>query len=156
MKESITTEEIFTRLSEERKTGELLPLGHDIYQKAAMEGGDDKSEDSLRREENKKKLLGQLRTRRLQKILTYIAYGRSLPHPIPEEEERLYIRIKKIIDEENSDSKDRKVRILTDTPEIITTEGRKLGPFGKNTIINIENQGDLEFLIKNKIGETTK
>lgn len=151
----ISTEELFTALNEEKKTGELLPLNKDLYKKVEAEEKEDPPGDSARHRENKKKLLNMLKARRTQKILTYIAYGRNLPHPVPEEEERLYIRIKKIIEEESGSPKTTKIRVVVDTPEIITAEGKKLGPFGKNTVVEVEDQQDLEFLIKNKIGETT-
>lgn len=150
-REKVTTGELFSKLSAEKKTGELLPLSQDIYK---TENEEQQGNDTTH-SESKDKIINALRARRLQKILTYIAYGRTLPHQIPEEEERLYIHIKKIIEEESNSIKSTKIRITADTPELITTEGRKLGPFDKNTVIDIENQQDLEFLIKNKIGETT-
>jgi hypothetical protein len=153
-KEKMNTEELFNKLSLEKKTGELLPLDPNIY-KEQGNNIKEENENSATSAENKNKILNMLRARRLQKILTYIAYGRPLPHQIPEEEERLYIHIKKIIEDESTSTKSTKIRITADTPEIITTEGRKLGPFDKNTVIEIENQQDLEFLIKNKIGEAT-
>lgn len=151
----ITTEEIFNKLNEERKTGELLPLSKEFYENAKTDLDEAPLENAAKHLENRNKVMAMLKTRRTQKILTYIAYGRALPRPIPEEEERLYIRINRIIEEENGSAKTTKIRITADTPELITAEGRKLGPFGKNTVIEVENRSDLEFLIKNKIGETT-
>jgi hypothetical protein len=155
MKDWITTEELFTKLNEEKKTGELLPLDLEIYKNTENAENKEQSENAAKQQENRAKIITALRSKRTQKILTYIAYGRHLPKPIPEEEERLYIRIKKIIEEENGGQKTTKIRITADTPELRTPEGRKLGPFDKNTLVEIENQQDLEFLIRNKIGETT-
>lgn len=155
MKERTTTEELFTRLDLEKKTGELLPLDIEIYKKTLSFSDSKESENKETQEKNRGKILTALKSKRTQKILTYVAYARQLPKPIPEEEERLYIHIKKIIDEENGAPKTTKIKIIADTPEIRTPEGRKLGPFGKNTIVEIESQQELEFLIKNRIGETT-
>ncbi len=147
-------EDIFNRLNEERKTGELLPLEIDIYKKNEVFAAGEENEE--RYIGNLRKLMSALRERRIQKILTYIAYGRSLPHQIPEEEERIYIRIKEIIKEEERGPSAVHLKILADTPEVVTPEGKKIGPFKKNTTAAITDASDAEFMIKNKIGETTK
>lgn len=151
----VTTEELFSKLSEEKKTGELLPLPETLYEVAETPPPEDQTPDgNLKQQENKKRILAALRARRIQKILTYIAFGRNLPHPIPKEEERLYIRIKRIVEEGNEGHKTTKIKVLVNTPELTTPEGKRIGPFEKNMLIEVENQQDLEFLIKNKIGET--
>jgi hypothetical protein len=50
--------------------------------------------------------------------------------------------------------KTKKVLIKNDTPELITPEGKKLGPFRKDQYIDIQDvENDLDFILKNKIGE---
>lgn len=144
----VSAEDIFSRLSEEKKTGDLLPLPEDLYSKIEANRLPDKTQ-----EENRQRLVATLRARRTQKILTYIAYGRKLPKPVPDEEEKLYIRIKKTIEEDGATPASPKIKILVSAPELMTPEGRKVGPFEKNTIVEIGNRQDLEFLLKNKIGE---
>lgn len=151
--EKVSVEELFAKLAEEKKTGELSVLPEDFYLKASG-GTEDSHENATIHDENRRKLIGALKARRQQKMLTYLAYGKNLPHPIPKEEERLYILIKKILDEENKSTRSTKIKIISDAPELVTTEGRKIGPFEKNTIIDVENQEDLEFMLKNKIAET--
>ncbi len=149
----IPTEEIFAILEKERKTGELLQLDKDFYKNKT---GGEKEQDlygSDKLKENRKRLMEALKARRLQKILTYIAYGRTLPSPIPEEEERLYIRINNIIKEERHGHKAEQIKIISDMPELVTPDGKKIGPFEKGRIINVESDKDMKFLIENKIGE---
>ena len=110
-------------------------------------------ETAEKQKENHDKLIEALKAKRLQKILTYIAYGRSLPDQIPEEEERLYIRINNIIKEEKAGNKKTKIKIISDMPELVTPEGRKIGRFTKDSIIDPESEKETEFLIKNKLGE---
>ncbi len=149
----VKTEEIFNKLNEEKKTGELLPLPEDFYNNIENNEAEGLGQDSERLVENRKRIYDLLRTRRLQKILTYLAYGKKLPHPVPSEEERIYIRLKEIIEEQNSVHKTTKIKVMVSAPEIMTTGGRKIGPFEKNTVLDVDSQEDLEFLIKNKIGE---
>lgn len=144
----ISTEDLFSRLSEERRTGDLLPLPQDLYASIEANKLADKTQ-----EENRQRLVATLRARRTQKILTYLAYGRKLPKPIPAEEERLYIRLKKIVEEDGPTAAQSKIKILVSAPELVTPEGRTVGPFEKNTIVEIGNRQDLEYLLKNKIGE---
>lgn len=148
----ITTETIFARLNEEKKTGELLPLPETLY-KEIEEGGKEEGDNSQKLAENRNRVYGLLRSKRMQKILVYLAYGKRLPHPVPAEEERIYIRLKEILDEQNGTQKSTKIKVMVSAPEIITAGGRKIGPFEKNTVLDVESQEDLEFLIKNKIGE---
>ena len=136
----IPTEEIFAILEKERKTGELLQLDKDFYKNKT---GGEKEQDlygSDKLKENRKRLMEALKARRLQKILTYIAYGRTLPSPIPEEEER-------------HGHKAEQIKIISDMPELVTPDGKKIGPFEKGRIINVESDKDMKFLIENKIGE---
>ncbi len=149
MPSSITAEEIFSILQKEKKTGELLPLEPDFYKKAKV--GESMAGASENGAENFRKVLLLLREKRTQKILNYIAFGRSLPHPTPEEEERLYIRIKNIITEEEKSTGTR-LMVFEDTPEIITPEGKKIGPFHKNEIVEA-GMPDAEFMINNNIAK---
>ena len=149
----IPTEEIFAILEKERKTGELLQLDRDFYKNSIKAEKDPYLYGPDKLKENRKRLLDALRARRLQKILTYIAYGRQLPNSMPEEEERLYIRINNIIKEEQHGQKTEQIKIISDMPELVTPDGKKIGPFEKGRIINVESDKDMKFLIENKIGE---
>ena len=151
--DSVSTEEIFAVLERERRTGELLPLGRDFYSKNQIETEESETGTAGKQKENHDRLIESLKAKRLQKILTYIAYGRNLPAQIPEEEERLYIRINNIIKEEKAGNKKTKIKITSDMPELITPGGKKIGPFVKDSIISPESEKETEFLIENKLGE---
>ena len=147
--------ELFAKLQEEKKTGELLQLQADYYTKldkhleikndGAFEGNKDK--------ENTIKILSSLKKRRTQKILVYLAYGKSLPSQIPVEEEDLYNQIKKILNKEHKTNPTTKIRINVQVPEIITQAGVKLGPYKQNEIIELNKEEDINFILSNKIGE---
>lgn len=153
MEEETTVENLFRRLSEEKKTGELLPLPFDFYKQDREE---EKKTGEEKQKENRLRILNMLRARRVQKILIHLAYGRQPPKPIPKEEEKLYLTIKKILDEESNNGKIIKIKIKSKIPEIITPRGVKLGPYQENEIVETENDADVEFIINNGIGETIK
>ena len=151
MAEILTTEEIFKKLQEEKRTGELMPLPKEFYIEAgAVEKQDGKSEAE---KGNTTKLINSLRERRRQKLLVYIAYNKPLPSLVPQEEEDLYREIERIINKGNSHSRNTKIKMNASLPQVITPKGNKLGPYKQNEIIEVSDSSDVEFLINNKLGE---
>ena len=151
-------ENLFNKLAEEKKTRELLSLPYDFYTKIESKlknlEHNDNNEENLTTDKNIKNLLTKIKKIRTQKILIYIAYERKIPMPLPKEEENLYITIKDILNMSSITLKTKKVLIKNDTPELITPEGKKLGPFRKDQYIDIQDvENDLDFILKNKIGE---
>ncbi len=151
-------EELFNKISEEKKTRELLPLPEDFYEKIILNSEKTKSlteetEKSEKIEKNIKKLLENIKKLRNQKVLLYLAYDRKLPTPIPKEEESLYKYIKNILNKTTDAATFRKIKIINTIPEVITPEGKKLGPFIKGETILPESELEIEFILKNKIGE---
>jgi hypothetical protein len=136
---------IFSKFSEEKKTGELLPLPIDFYSRYGNNTNDESRE-------NKNKTISALKAKRMQKILVYLAYGRPLPQQVPEEEKHIYQEIKKLISQKTKEDT-KKLKILIKIPEIITPEGQKIGPYEKNQIIETSNNSNVEYILKNKIGE---
>ena len=154
--EEITPEVIFSKLQAERKTGELLPLPADFYEQIDKEIESLKKKSSLDNKqylENFIKLVNQLKERRIQKVLIYLAYNKQLPQPIPRSEENLFKRIKAIMSEETKSVQAKRIKINLDIPEIITPEGNKIGPFSKDQIIEIDDNKEIEYILQNKIGE---
>ncbi len=151
-------EELFNKLSEEKKTRELLSLPEDFYEKINLNVEKSKisaeeSEKTEKVEKNIKKLLENIKKIRTQKVLLYLAYDRKLPTPIPKEEESLYKYIKNILNNISNNTKFKKIKIINTIPEVITPEGKKLGPFIKGETILPESELEIEFILKNKIGE---
>lgn len=153
MEAEVQTEVIYAALSEERKTGELVPLNKTFYTNA---------EESIKKAEktstpaelqNRIATLSALKAKRTQKILVYIAYGKTLPNQMPKEEESLYYTILKALNKEVTPSKTARIKILIKIPEIITNKGKRIGPYEQGEILQIEDPDDAEFLINNKIGE---
>ena len=147
--------ELFTKLQEEKKTGELLQLQSDYYVKLDKyaETKKDNLFENGKDKENIIKILSFLKKRRIQKILVYLAYEKPLPSQIPIEEEDLYNQIKKILNKEHVSNSVTKIRINVQVPEIITKEGTKLGPYKQNEIVELNKEEDIKFILSNKIGE---
>jgi hypothetical protein len=147
--------ELFAKLQEEKKTGELLQLQSDYYVKLDKyaETKKDNLFENGKDKENIIKILSSLKKRRIQKILVYLAYEKPLPSQIPLEEEDLYNQIKKILNKEHVSNSVTKIRINVQVPEIITKEGTKLGPYKQNEIVELNKEEDINFILSNKIGE---
>jgi DNA replication initiation complex subunit (GINS family) len=141
-------------------TGELQPLQKDFYSLVSVlitglerETG---NSEKTKQAENTKKMIAILRERRKQKLLVYLAYDRPLPQQMPEEEEVLYNEINQLLTKEIPNSKLSRLKITAEIPEVITAEGRKIGPYKLGEVIEVSNSGDAEFIVKNKIGEITQ
>ena len=97
----MTTEMLFLKLNEEKNRGELLPLQKEFYFAAAEFIRELESETggqpNQKQAENTRKLVENLKDKRRQKLLIYLAYEKPLPQPVPEEEEGLYNEIRKIL-----------------------------------------------------------
>ncbi len=141
----------------ESKTNEIQPLPKDFYKMA------DEYVTRLKQEENTEKnekqtesvrhVVLNLKAKRRQKILLYLAYGKKMPEKVPEEEETFFSKIKKIMAQDEEFAKTTKLRITADIPEIVTPTGKKIGPYNKNQTVNVDDEEDADFLVKNKIGE---
>ncbi len=154
--EELTPEVLFEKLQAEKKTGELLTLPIDFYQAAEKEEKRLELNSTFENKhylENFKKLLNQLKERRIQKVLIYLAYNKQLPQPIPKEEEDIYNKVKELISGESKVKPSTKIKINIDIPEIITPKGSKIGPFSKGQIVEMEDNSEVEFILQNKIGE---
>ncbi len=149
----IQTEFLFSRLAEEKKTGELLPLPASFYREVEETIKKHDKTGTPAEQQNKQTILNLLKAKRTQKILIYIAYGKQIPVQLPSEEEALYYQILKILNKEANIPRTTKIKILINIPEIITTQGNKIGPYQEGEVIQMEDSGDAEFIINNKIGE---
>lgn len=153
----MTTEMLFSKLNEEKNRGELAPLQKEFYSAASefiksLES-DLNGQQNARQAENTKRLVESLKEKRRQKLLIYLAYEKPLPQPVPQEEEDLYNEIRKIMNRDGDGRRIATVKILADVPEVLTSEGRKVGPYKQGDVIEVPNSADVEFMVKNKIGE---
>ena len=98
-------------------------------------------------------MLASLIEKRRQKILLYIAYNKPLPAAVPAEDEKLYSDLRSVLSSNDSRVKISKLKITSDIPEVLTAEGRKIGPFRQGEVVEVTDSNDIEFMIKNKIGE---
>ncbi len=157
--ELLMFDEVFYLFQEERKKGDLKQLPREFYKSTQeyinkLEKTTENRDEEDKKISNFKKIISGLKERRRQKILIYLAYNRSLPEKIPFEEEQLYIKLKNTLNENGANEpKFLKLKINSNMPEIITPKGNKMGPFNQNQIVEVSNDTDLEFLIKNKVGE---
>jgi hypothetical protein len=150
----IQTGLLFSKLDEEKKTGELLPLPKNFYKQIEEDlKKQTEQQTSISELQNKQTTFSALKAKRLQKILVYLAYNKNPPSQIPVEEELLYYQILKIMNKEVKAPKTTKIKILIKIPEIITTKGNKVGPYQEGETVQVEDSADIEFMINNKIGE---
>ncbi|MGC8676541.1 MAG: hypothetical protein ACP5T3_03465 [Candidatus Micrarchaeia archaeon] len=149
----VNTEILFSKLKAEKVTGELLQLDADFYTEAEKYIALlDNTEKSSKEAENVRKMLSQLKERRKQKILVYLAFDKPLPRPVPVEEESLYNEILTILSN-GFDVKTIRLKIIADLPEVITPGGKKIGPFKNGEVVEVGDTKDADFIINNKIGE---
>ena len=149
-------EELFDKVDKEKKTGELLPLPKDFYKRVREKiYVSSRTNNAGFSTTSATKLVESLKARRIQKILTYLAYGKQIPVPVPEEEELLYTQIKKLVEQEQGNKNKIKIKIVSEIPEISTPYGKKIGPYKQNEIIETNDKQDIEFILNNNIGETT-
>jgi len=155
----MTTEMLFSKLNEEKNRGELAPLQKDFYVSATdfikKLDSDSNNQQHTKQAENTRRLIENLKEKRRQKLLIYLAYEKPLPQPVPEEEEDLYNEIRKILNKDEEKGRVATMKILADVPEVFTSEGRKVGPYKQGDVIEVPNSSDVEFMVKNKIGELT-
>ncbi|MGC8567846.1 MAG: hypothetical protein ACP5LP_01195 [Candidatus Micrarchaeia archaeon] len=161
----------------EKKTNELLelnPLFYSKYSDIINEPVQNLQDSKLA---NTKKLIIELFEIRKQKILVYLAYKKTLPNLIPNEEKNFYSSMlimtkASIVDLVNGKStgtnenvssvdsatKDTKkyisiLKIIIEIPEIQLPSGNKLGPLSKNDTVIVESEEDVSYLLNNKICE---
>ena len=144
---------IFNRLNDEKKTGELLQLPKDFYRIADAELKNETGASTPTEVQNHKSTLSTLKQKRKQKILIYLAYGKAMPDPIPDEEKSMYERILSFLNNGEKQQKPAMIRIVIKIPEVITTTGSTIGPYQEGETVLITNPSDAEFIINNKIGE---
>ncbi|MGC8629246.1 MAG: hypothetical protein ACP5T4_03505 [Candidatus Micrarchaeia archaeon] len=153
--EEPSAEQVFKALNAEKASGELLPLDPNFYASVELYIASlSQSQEKQAEANNMRKMLFQLKEKRKQKILIYLAYKKPLPKPVPEEEETLYNEILKIVNRDSgAKSQTVKLKILADIPEVIMPDGKKIGPFKSGEIFETNNQKEADFIIINKIGE---
>ena len=142
----ITIDTLFTIYNNEKRTGEYLPLDENFYE-FALKGLEKIKDDNERI--NFKKLIDEIRKKRIQKLLIYIAYEKQIPNKLPKEEKELYEKIKILL----SDNKIKIIKVLKDAPELLMPNGARIGPFVKDQRIVVTDENELEFILKNKLGE---
>ena len=92
-----------------------------------------------------------LKEKRMQKILIYLAYEKTVIDEATSEEAEIYGRMKSLIKNDKI-QQSTKIKINIDIPEIITSKGSKLGPYNKDEVVEINENDDVKFIIENNIG----
>ncbi len=160
MGEKIGYELLWEMSQKERQTNELLLLPKNFYDEISVfikELENATSDEQINMKRNAQRLLSELQERRKQKIIIYVAYKRSIPQPAIQEEEDLYSRILAAANGPNTaktqatQANEKALKLLQPIPEIILPSGKKVGPFLKGQVIEIEERSDKEFLISNMI-----
>jgi hypothetical protein len=61
--------------------------------------------------------------------------------------------VQKIINGTPSEQSIAKIKISEEIPEIITPQGKHIGPFKKGELVDIDDSAEEAFIINSKIGE---
>lgn len=161
--ETITYDYVWEVYQKEKGTNELQQVYKTFYSDIAeyiKKLETETNDESEATKSNTKRLVNSIYERRKQKIMVYVAYGKTLPQSVAKEETDFYNAIIKLFNENVVDSKVMKeansqkvLRAACDIPEIFLPSGGKLGPVGKSELINISSEEDKEYLITNKLCE---
>ena len=141
----------------EKRSNELQLLHKGFYEDMTImiNGLQDATADSISLKENATKLLSGLFERRKQKIMIYVAYGRQLPTPAPQREEKLYEDAVALLNGSTLAVQGKAatgaLRAIQPIPEIILPSGRKIGPLEKDQMMEIKDREDRAFLVNNNI-----
>src|SRR5437660_698882 len=147
---------LFSMLQAEQKTGEILPLPKTFYKsiQKQLDSFPESSDKEGQHNKNFRKLLTNIKEKRLQKLLIYLAYNKQLPSQIPDEEEEIYLKIKKTLEKGIEHTQRlKKIKIATEMPELVMPNGNKIGPYKHNQVVELEDANEADFLLNNKLGE---
>lgn len=161
MDENISYDYLWQAYQKEKQTNQLLLIPKTFYEDTIrfINASHDDKITGVSTKENATMLVNNFFEKRKQKILIYVAYGKSLPQPISNNELEFYNRLLQIVKEEKLDlAKSTKAGTLTlksikDIPEIMLPSGNKIGPLKKDQIIELESEQDKSYLIENTICE---
>jgi DNA replication initiation complex subunit (GINS family) len=160
MADNITYDLLWQILQKEKQSNEIQMVPRTFFSDIAgiirtLEK--EKTEENEQVKSNMIKLSNDLYERRKQKILIYIAYGRQLPQPLPQEEVGFYGRITEAFKSNqfasylSSESRKSMLESLYDIPEMLLPSGNKIGPLSKAQTIVVESNDDATFLINNAL-----
>lgn len=163
MDKTMVYEMLWQITQKEKQTNELQPLQKtfydDVNQLITSFEKKEITEDEANLKKNAIRLLNELYEKRKQKILIYVAYKKQIPQPAIQKEQDFYNKLSDFFNKNkvNSEEEAQKpnpftLRSLQTLPEIILPSGKKIGPFEKGQIIEINNnEEDANFLINNTI-----
>lgn len=160
MASEISYDLLWQLVQKEKQTNELQLLPKTFYTDAiklleSLDKGD-MTEDETNIKKNTTKLILEIYERRKQKLLIYVAYKKHLPQPSIQVEQELYDKLADIVNKEKINLSTPKAGqpliSLQKIPEIILPSGKKIGPFEKDQIINVQaDDEDVRFLLSNSI-----
>ena len=160
MVNDISYDLLWQLVQKEKQTNELQLLPKTFYTDATklLESLDkkDMTEEEAAIKKNTTKLLLEIYERRKQKLLIYVAYKKKLPQPAIQAEQELYDKLVDIVNKEkinlSTPKSGQSLVSLQKIPEIILPSGKRIGPFEKDQIVNVQaDDEDVKFLISNAI-----
>jgi len=160
MVNDISYDLLWQLVQKEKQTNELQILPKTFYTDATklLESLDkkDMTEEEAAIKKNTTKLLLEIYERRKQKLLIYVAYKKKLPQPAIQAEQELYDKLVDIVNKEkinlSTPKSGQSLVSLQKIPEIILPSGKRIGPFEKDQIVNVQaDDEDVKFLISNAI-----
>ena len=138
-----------------------MPIPKTFYEDAEIFiSNNTKTTDEANTKTNAATILNNILDKRVQKILIYIAYNKTLPQPISNLEQEFCDKVLEVLKANKLKGINIKtqnkilLKSLNDMPEVILPSGNKAGPFKKGEVIEISNQDkDISFLLDNAICE---
>jgi DNA replication initiation complex subunit (GINS family) len=159
MNNDITYDTLWQLTQKEKQSNELQQLPKTFYDdiNIFIKSLEDGEEEQINVKKNTIKLINELFERRKQKILIYVAYKKQIPQPAIQKEQSLYTELHNVLDKTNFDFGEAKpnkqeFRSLQTIPEIILPSGKKVGPFEKDQIVELNaDEEDIKFLLTNTL-----
>ena len=159
MDENISYDYLWQAYQKEKQTNQLLLTPKTFYEDVIKFLNETKTTDSVLKE-NTINLLTNFFEKRKQKIIIYVAYNKSLPQPISNNELEFYNKLLQLVKSEKleltaqtKNIKPNTLKSMKDIPEIILPSGNRIGPLQKDQVIEMENSQDRTYLIENIICE---
>jgi DNA replication initiation complex subunit (GINS family) len=159
MEDYVSYDYLWQLCQKEKQTNQLLLIPKTFYEDISnfITSLDPTNERSMQIKANAIKMVNELFESRKQKILFYVAHGRSLPQPICMMESTFYDNVVQImksskIEFEAVKGSHTALKSLVDIPEIMLPSGNKLGPLKKGQLLSDKfPDTDLNFLLTNSI-----
>ncbi len=164
MEDYMSYDYLWQLCQKEKQTNQLLQIPKTFYEDMSnfITTLDPSNEKSVQIKANATKMLSDLFENRKQKILFYVAHGRTLPQPLSTLEMEFYDNVVRVMKSSKIElgkvqNSHTVLKSLVDIPEIMLPSGGKLGPLKKDQVLESKfSEADMDFLLANAICANSK